>query len=54
VKVKAGGENSRDLERCMKRRIKSWKFPAADAPTPVDYPLVFDIAGSTLGGAGSK
>jgi hypothetical protein len=32
----------------MKRRIAKWKFPAADAPTKVDYPFVFEVAGSTL------
>lgn len=48
VEVFAGQGRGRELERCLAQRIRSWKFPAADAPTVVDYPLVFDIAGSTL------
>jgi TonB family protein len=48
ISVAAAGVNGKSLEKCMVKRIKNWKFPAADAPTIVDYPLVFDVAGSTL------
>lgn len=48
VKVVAGGQGARELEACMKRRILKWKFPAADAPTKVSYPFVFEVAGSAL------
>ncbi len=48
VKVVAGGEGARELERCMKQRIQKWKFPAADAPTPVSYPFVLEVAGSAI------
>ena len=44
----AAGAGGAELERCIAKRISSWSFPAADAPTEVDYPFVFDIAGSTL------
>ncbi len=45
----ACGKKNHALRRCMERRIKSWKFPKADAPTTVDYPFVFDIAESKAG-----
>lgn len=48
ISVAAAGVNAEKLETCMTTRIKKWKFPAADAPTIVDYPLVFDVAGSTI------
>jgi len=43
------GKKNRALKRCMERRIKTWKFPKADAPTTVDYPFVFDVAESKAG-----
>jgi len=51
VEVFAGEGRGRELEACLGQRIRSWKFPAADAPTVVEYPLVFNLAGSTLGAA---
>lgn len=48
IEVKASGKNGRRLRRCMTRHIKRWRFPKADAETQVDYPFVFDVAGSTL------
>ena len=48
ISVHAAGVNGVKLETCMVSRIKKWKFPAADAPTIVDYPLVFDVAGTML------
>ncbi len=48
VQVIAGGPNADKLERCMVARIRALRFPAADAPTPVDYPLLFDDAGTDL------
>jgi len=47
VKVVAGGAGAKELQRCMKKRILTWKFPAADAPTTVEYPFLFAVAGST-------
>jgi hypothetical protein len=49
IHVHASGANARRLEACMIGKIKRWKFPEADAETPVEYPFVFDVAGSTLG-----
>jgi TonB family protein len=48
IAVNASGKNGRRLRRCMTRQIKRWRFPRADAETHVDYPFVFDVAGSTL------
>ncbi len=42
ARVSAAGTDARLLERCISSRVKSWRFPAADAPTIVDYPLVFE------------
>lgn len=42
AEVHAAGTDARLLERCISSRVKSWRFPAADAPTIVDYPLVFE------------
>ncbi len=49
VTVTAGGAHADELKACITREIRRWKFPAADAPTVVDYPIVFDVAGSSLG-----
>jgi hypothetical protein len=43
-----GGRAAQTLRKCMSRVVKGWRFPKADAETPVDYPFVFDIAGTTL------
>lgn len=48
IVVNASGKNGRRLRRCMTRHIKRWRFPKADAETHVDYPFVFDVAGSSL------
>lgn len=48
IVVNASGKNGRRLRRCMTRQIKRWRFPKADAETDVDYPFVFDVAGSSL------
>ncbi|HTM20318.1 MAG TPA: AgmX/PglI C-terminal domain-containing protein, partial [Kofleriaceae bacterium] len=42
VKISAGGANAAKLETCLSARVKAWKFPAADAPTTVSYPLVLE------------
>ncbi len=44
----AAGKGGAALERCIAKRIGTWSFPSADAPTEVEYPFVFDIAGSDL------
>jgi hypothetical protein len=44
VKVHASGADSAALEACITARVKTWTFPAAAAPTVVDYPLVFETA----------
>lgn len=44
VRVDASGADGKLLERCIERRVAKWRFPQADAPTTVDYPLVFDTA----------
>jgi outer membrane biosynthesis protein TonB len=46
ITTAAGGTDAAELEGCMKRHVARWKFPASDAPTEVDYPLVFDLAGA--------
>jgi hypothetical protein len=46
ITITAGGVTASKLEGCIKRNVARWKFPAADAPTEVDYPLVFDLAGA--------
>ena len=42
TQVHSAGPDSRLLETCVARRVKRWRFPAADAPTLVDYPLMFE------------
>lgn len=42
----ACGKHNHVLKRCLEHRVRSWKFPRADAPTTVDYPFVFDVAES--------
>lgn len=44
VVVHSGGADSAALEACIAARVRTWKFPAAAAPTVVDYPLVFETA----------
>lgn len=44
VVVHASGADAAALERCIAASVKTWKFPAAAAPTDVDYPLVFETA----------
>lgn len=44
VVVHASGADSAALEACIAASVRTWKFPAAAAPTEVDYPLVFDTA----------
>ncbi|HUH03032.1 MAG TPA: AgmX/PglI C-terminal domain-containing protein, partial [Kofleriaceae bacterium] len=44
VVVHASGADSAALEACIAASVKTWKFPAAAAPTDVDFPLVFDTA----------
>jgi TonB family protein len=44
VVVHASGADAAALEACIAATVKTWKFPAAAAPTDVDYPLVFDTA----------
>ena len=46
IQVTAGGANAKPLERCLVARIRAIEFPAADAPTEVSYPFVFDVVGS--------
>ncbi len=46
VKVSAGGANAATFEACIAARVKTWKFPAADAPTTVSYPLVLERSGA--------
>ena len=48
ISVAAGGTHARELEQCIAARIRALKFPAADAPTLVEYPFVFDVAGSSV------
>lgn len=31
------------VEGCILRQVRSWKFPAADAPTGTDYPFKFGV-----------
>ncbi|MEM9487783.1 MAG: TonB family protein [Myxococcota bacterium] len=33
------------LERCVNRRVKRWRFPAADEPSKVEYPIYLTVAG---------
>jgi hypothetical protein len=49
--VTAPGVNGSALGKCLGKSIKRWRFPATNTPTIVDYPLVFDVAGSTLADA---
>jgi hypothetical protein len=46
VKVSAAGANHAKVEACVAARVKAWKFPAADAPTTVSYPLVLESSAS--------
>lgn len=47
--VVAAGQKSAKLEACVVAQVKGWKFPAADAPTDVSYPIVIDVAGTAFG-----
>ena len=44
VEAHASGADAGLLESCVEARVARWRFPMADAPTTVDYPLVFDTA----------
>ena len=48
IEVNAGGANGSRLRRCMTRNIERWRFPKADAETHVEYPFIFDVAGSSI------
>ncbi len=41
IAIDAPGVNAKMLSRCIVQRVKKWKFPAADAETPVEIPFVF-------------
>jgi hypothetical protein len=41
ISVEAPGMNVKVLSKCIVQRVKRWKFPTADAETPVEIPFEF-------------
>ena len=46
VKIKSSSINSSEIHSCIKRAIKSWRFPNPQgAEVIVSYPFIFDVVG---------